>query len=222
MSLLFAAMALYALLDLFQKPKEEIQFVLAHESQSGYRSTSKYGASHVRENFFYCIPFRSRIPNRLRGGNEIDTLLTFESIYVRRGEAETLWDSMQAIAQQNEKLQTASTQPIPTLRVAIDEKTYYDLEDGDSIRLFFSPWRNKIVGYTVFTWPRWLDMSFSEVSTTIKHLNPELNRWLLTTVVFALISLALSVLTWILKTFQYSVGLFVFNCVAAAMLHWFY
>jgi hypothetical protein len=116
----------------------------------------------------------------------------------------------------------ASTQPIPTVRVAIDEKSYYDLEDGDSIRLFFSPWRNKIVGYTVFTWPRWLDMSFSEVRTTIKHLNPELNQWLLTTVVFALISLSLSVLTWILKTFQYSVGLFVFNCVAAAMLHWFY
>jgi hypothetical protein len=112
--------------------------------------------------------------------------------------------------------------PFEISKVPVDEKTYYDLEDGDSIRLFFSPWRQKVVGYTVHTWSHWLDLPWSAVKSAIKIKNPELNQWLLTTVVFALISLALSVLTWILKTFQYSVGLFVFNCVAAAMLHWFY
>lgn len=222
MSVLFAVMALYALLDLLQKPKEEIQYVLAHESQSGYRSTSKYGALHVRDNFLYCIPFRSHIPYRLRGGNEIDTLLTFESIYVRRGEAETVWDSLQTAENRLGKASVTPSVPFVQRRVPVDETTYYDLEDGDSIRLFYSPWRHKFVGYTVFTWPHWLDMPFSEVNAIVQQRNPELSQWLLTTVVFAIISLSLSALTWILKTFQYSVGLFVFNCMAAAMLHWFY
>jgi hypothetical protein len=224
MSLLFALMAVYALVDLALSPKESMQYVMAHESESGYRSTSKYGASYFRDNYLHCIPFRVQVPYRLRPTNEIDTLLTYQSVEKRAAEAQMIWSGMDDRAKQEVLCSDGKSTPaeFEVVKVPVDLQTYYDVEDGDSIRLFVSPWRHKIRGVMVHTTASWRDVDWSNVKAYMKMRNPGLSQWILTTVVFAFISLALSALTWGIKTFQYSVGLFVFNCVISALLHWVY
>lgn len=224
MSILYAVMAVYALLDLAMEPKETMQYVMAHENESGYRSTSKYGASYFRDNYLHCIPFRVQVPYRLRPTNEIDTLLTYQSLETRTAEAQMIWAGMNDRAKQQAQslAGTPADQTFDILRVPVDLKTYYDVEDGDSIRLFVSPWRHKIRGFMVYTTNSWRDVDWTHVKAYMKMRNPELGQWILTTVVFAFLSMGLCVLTLQLKQFPYAVGLFVFNCVISALLHWVY
>jgi len=87
MSLFFAGMGLFSLCDLALTPKSQIQYVLAHETETGYRSTSKYGAQNFRDNYLHCVSFRSHVPYRLRPGYEIDTLLLYQTPEIRTQEA---------------------------------------------------------------------------------------------------------------------------------------
>ena len=87
MSLCFAGMGLFSLCDLALTPKSQIQYVLAHETETGYRSTSKYGAQNFRDNYLHCVSFRSHVPYRLRPGYEIDTLLLYQTPEIRTQEA---------------------------------------------------------------------------------------------------------------------------------------
>ena len=230
MSLCFAGMGLFSLCDLFLTPKSQIQYVLAHETETGYRSTSKYGAQNFRDNYLHCVSFRSHIPYRLRPGYEIDTLLLYQTPEIRTQEAKDyLLAQKMNQARNTAKLGTQSslnisdeTEDFLVSKVPVDLKTYYDLEDGDSIRLFVSPLRSKIVGYTQFHWHDWLNMSEKQMQASMNVINPDLKQWLLTTQVFSLIALVLCGITWMVKQFHISVGLFVFNCVITAMLHWVY
>lgn len=222
MSVLFAAMALYALLDLFLEPKETLRFVLAHDCETGYRSTSKNGAKYYRDNYLICAEVQCQVPYRMRTSQEMDTLLTYQSVEVRMNQAQEIWDRTHSVAGENHGSADRDKPSFEIVKIPVDLKSYYDVEDGDSIRIFTSPWRKKVVGYTVFTWPHWLDTPWSSVKLAMKRVNPDINQWLLITLVFALISLSLSMLTWTLKEFPYSVGLFVFNCACSTMLHWIY
>jgi hypothetical protein len=203
MSLLFAGIALIFLIDTLLTPQAQIQYVMAHQNKSGYRSTSKYGAAFFRENYLHCIPFRSTMPYRLRKNNEIDTNLLYPSVAER-------WS--QANSQRAE---------FTVLQVPVDLSTYYDLEDGDSIRLFLSPVRGKVMGYTHYQWKDWLLMSGKEMSSQVDDLNPDLSQWILTTKIISLVCIALCFITWLSPVFHFSVGMFVFNCVASAQLYWF-
>jgi hypothetical protein len=51
---------------------------------------------------------------------------------------------------------------------------------------------------------------------------PDLVQWTLTTRVFVLIVLALSLLSLFVKPFHIAVGMFVFNCVMSSLLYWVY
>lgn len=204
MSLCFAGMALLFLVDTKLKPNASIHYVLAHECETGYKSTSKFGATHVRDNYLHCIEFRSTMPYRLRQTNEIDTNLLYPSVEDRIAQA---------------KSQRADFQ---VLQVPVDLISYYELEDGDSIRLFLSPIRGKVMGYTQYKWIDWLLMGEDEMSSHIHDLNPDLNQWILTTKVFCVIALLLCAMTWLIPVFHVAVGMFVFNCVISALLFWVY
>ena len=230
MSLCFAGMGLFSLCDLVLTPKSQIQYVLAHESETGYRSTSKYGAQNFRDNFLHCVSFRSHMPYRLRSSNEIDTLLLYQTLEIRIQEAQAYLQTQKVNKPNNNG--RSSAQPSSQLseeiddftisKVPVDLKTYYDLEDGDSIRLFISPLRSKIVGYAQFHWQDWLTVGEKHMQASMKTLNPDLSQWLLTTKVFAAIAILLCGITWMVKPFQYAVGMFVFNCVITALLYWIY
>ena len=87
MSLCFVAMALFCMGDLYMNPVSEIQYVLAHENETGYRGNgSKYGAYYFRDNYLYTIDFCANKPYRLRP-NEVDTQLTYMSLEHRIEEA---------------------------------------------------------------------------------------------------------------------------------------
>ena len=95
MSICFAGIGLFSLIDTWLTPESQIQYVLAHESEMGYRSSSKYGANHYRDNYLHCIPFRSRMPYHLRTTGEIDTLLTYADVAVRYAEAQQMQQEQQ-------------------------------------------------------------------------------------------------------------------------------
>lgn len=106
-------------------------------------------------------------------------------------------------------------------KVPVDLKSFYALEDGDSIRLFFSPWRHKLVEYLTLKIQGWKSISFDELKQN-EVVHDDLKQWNLTTLVFGYIILALTSLTWIIKPFEYSVGIFVFNVIISALLNWIY
>jgi hypothetical protein len=205
MSICFAGIGLFSLIDTWLTPESQIQYVLAHESEMGYRSSSKYGANHYRDNYLHCIPFRSRMPYHLRTTGEIDTLLIYADVAVRFAEAQQM-----------------QQEPLVVSKIPVDQQTYYDLEDGDSIRLFFSPLRNKPRGYTQYRWPFWLTLSEKQLKKDMPCLNPVLSQWVLTTQVFAFLAMLLCLITWWVKPFHISVGVFVFNCVITSLLYWLY
>ena len=61
------AMALFCMGDLYVDPVSEIQYVLAHENETGYRGNgSKYGAYYFRDNYLYTIDFCANKPYRLK------------------------------------------------------------------------------------------------------------------------------------------------------------
>jgi hypothetical protein len=106
-------------------------------------------------------------------------------------------------------------------KLPVDLKTYYKLEDGDSIRLFFSPWRHKLIEYVTYETEGWDKLSFERLQRyQLDHQS--LNQWNLTTQVFCFIVFALTAMTWLIKPFEYSVGIFVFNVVITTLLNWIY
>jgi len=220
MSLFFAGRGLFCFLDLYVEPKAEFQYVLAHENETGYRSVSKYGAVHFRENYLHCLPFRSHVPYRLRNSGEMDTLLVYAPLEARLAQAKDVWNSSEFMSKAQEG-RTNAEMPLP-IKVAVDLQTYYDLEDGDSMRLFLSPWRRKIVGFTHYKWARWKDIGSKEVLAMGDVRYPDLVQWTLTTKVFVLIVWALSLLSLFVKPFHIAVGMFVFNCVISSLLYWVY
>ena len=224
MSLCFAGFAIFCFVDLYLSPVSEIQYVLAHESESGYRnqSGSKYGASLYRDNYLHTITFCAHKPYRLRP-MEFDTLLVYESVDNRTAEAEAVL--LRQKSEHSKKNEPITSHVIPeeliVEKVPVDLKTFYALEDGDSIRLFFSPWRHKLVEYLTFETDVWMRLSFDKMPVYgIEH--EDLKQWNLTTLVFGCIILALTSLTWIIKPFEYSVGIFVFNVIISALLNWIY
>lgn len=212
MSLMFAAFSLLCLIDYQSTPKTEIQYVLAHENEIGYRSKGKFGAEFFRDNFLHTIPFCVHTPYRFRP-RESDTQLLYPTLEVRRLEAQ-------------EKLQKSQSQkdnlPLHIVKISVALDEYYALEDGDSLRLFFSPMRGKVVAYLSHLNPRWLNVKASEIKSLSKKLNPNLAQWLFTSQVFALIVLGLSSITWFVNVFHVRVGIFVFNLVITSILNWFY
>ncbi len=211
MSLCFAVVALFCLVDLYLQPVSEIQYVLAHESESGYRnqSGSKYGASYFRDNYLHTIKFCANKPYRLRP-NEIDTLLVYESVDKRTEQANQLQHNLNSDGNE-----------LKVEKLPVDLKTYYKLEDGDSIQLFFSPWRHKLVEYVTYETEGWDKLSFERLQRyQLDHQS--LNQWNLTTQVFCFIVFALTAMTWLIKPFEYSVGIFVFNVVITTLLNWIY
>ena len=224
MSLCFAGFAIFCLVDLYLSPVSEIQYVLAHESESGYRnqSGSKYRASLYRDNYLHTITFCAHKPYRLRP-MEFDTLLVYESVDNRTAEAEAVL--LRQKSEHSKKNEPITSNVIPeeliVEKVPVDLKSFYALEDGDSIRLFFSPWRHKLVEYLTFETDVWMSVSFDKMRVYgIEH--EDLKQWNLTTLVFGCIILALTSLTWIIKPFEYSVGIFVFNVIISALLNWIY
>ena len=224
MSLCFAGFAIFCLVDLYLSPVSEIQYVLAHESETGVRgkSGSKYATYLYRDNYLHTIKFCAHQPYRLRP-KEFDTLLVYESVDNRTAEAE-------AVLLNNKSENSIKSEPITSPvnpeelvveKVPVDLKSFYALEDGDSIRLFFSPWRHKLVEYLTFETDVWMWLSFDKMPVYgIEH--EDLKQWNLTTLVFGCIILALTSLTWIIKPFEYSVGIFVFNVIISALLNWIY
>ena len=220
MSLFFAGRGVFCFLDLYLEPKAEFHYVLAHENETGYRSVSKYGAVHFRENYLHCLPFRSHVPYRLRNTSEIDTLLLYAPLEMRMAEAKAVWDERNLLAKSTEE--HSNTEMPQTIKVPVDLQTYYDLEDGDSMRLFLSPWRLKIIGFTQYNWERWKNVGSKEVLKMGDVRFPDLVQWTLTTKIFVLIVWALSLLSLFVKPFHIAVGMFVFNCVISALLYWVY
>jgi hypothetical protein len=106
-------------------------------------------------------------------------------------------------------------------KVPVDLKSFYALEDGDSIRLFFTPWRHKLIEYLTLETDGWTMLAFDKLPT-YGIVHQDLEQWNLTTWVFGFIILALTALTWIIKPFEYSVGIFVFNVIITALLNWIY
>ena len=224
MSLCFAGFAIFCLVDLYLSPVSEIQYVLAHESESGYRnqSGSKYRASLYRDNYLHTITFCAHKPYRLRP-KEFDTLLVYESVDNRTAEAEAVL--LRQKSEHSKKNEPITSNVIPeeliVEKVPVDLKSFYALEDGDSIRLFFSPWRHKLVEYLTFETDVWMRLSFDKMPVYgIEH--EDLKQWNLIILVFGCIILALTSLTWIIKPFEYSVGIFVFNVIISALLNWIY
>ena len=210
MSLCFVAMALFCMGDLYMNPVSEIQYVLAHENETGYRGNGrKYGAYYFRDNYLYTIDFCANKPYRLRP-NEVDTQLTYMSLEHRIEEA---------TKQQNSD-HRAKTE-LKMEKIPVDLKTYYALEDGDSIRLFFSPWRHKLKEYVTMETEGWDKLSDQRLlHYPLEHR--DLEQWNLTTWVFCCIVLVLSAGTWLIKPFEFAVGLFVFNVIIVSLLNWVY
>jgi len=224
MSLCFAGFAIFCLVDLYLSPVSEIQYVLAHESETGVRgkSGSKYATYLYRDNYLHTINFCAHQPYRLRA-KEFDTLLVYASVDNRTAEAEAvLLDQKSKRSEKNEPIKSMLTsEDLVVEKVPVDLKSFYALEDGDSIRLFFSPWRHKLVEYLTFETDVWMRLSFDKMPVYgIEH--EDLKQWNLTTLVFGCIILALTSLTWIIKPFEYSVGVFVFNVIISALLNWIY
>ena len=221
MSLCFAGFAIFCLVDLCLSPVSEIQYVLAHESETGVRG-SKYANYLYRDNYLHTIKFCAHQPYRLRP-KEFDTLLVYESVDNRTAEAEAVL--LRQKSEHSKKNEPITSNVIPeelvVEKVPVDLKSFYALEDGDSIRLFFSPWRHKLVEYLTFETDVWMSLSFDKMPVYgIEH--EDLKQWNLTTLVFGCIILALTSLTWIIKPFEYSVGIFVFNVIISALLNWIY
>jgi len=221
MSLCFAGFAIFCLVDLYLSPVSEIQYVLAHESETGVRG-SKYANYLYRDNYLHTIKFCAHQPYRLRP-KEFDTLLVYESVDNRTAEAEAVL--LRHKSEHSKKNEPITSNVIPeeliVEKVPVDLKSFYALEDGDSIRLFFSPWRHKLVEYLTFETDVWMRLSFDKMPVYgIEH--EDLKQWNLTTLVFGCIILALTSLTWIIKPFEYSVGIFVFNVIISALLNWIY
>jgi hypothetical protein len=154
---------------------------------------------------------------------EFDTLLVYESVDNRTAEAEAVL--LRHKSEHSKKNEPITSNVIPeeliVEKVPVDLKSFYALEDGDSIRLFFSPWRHKLVEYLTFETDVWMRLSFDKMPVYgIEH--EDLKQWNLTTLVFGCIILALTSLTWIIKPFEYSVGIFVFNVIISALLNWIY
>jgi hypothetical protein len=224
MSLCFAGFAIFCLVDLCLSPVSEIQYVLAHESETGVRGKSggKYANYLYRDNYLHTIKFCAHQPYRLRP-KEFDTLLVYESVDNRTAEAEAVL--LRHKSEHSKKNEPITSNVIPeeliVEKVPVDLKSFYALEDGDSIRLFFSPWRHKLVEYLTFETDVWMRLSFDKMPVYgIEH--EDLKQWNLTTLVFGCIILALTSLTWIIKPFEYSVGIFVFNVIISALLNWIY
>ena len=225
MSLCFAGFAIFCLVDLYLSPVSEIQYVLAHESEVGYRGRSggKYSSGRLyRDNFLHTIKFCAHKPYRLRP-TEIDTVLVYESVERRTAEAEAVL--LRLISERSIKSEPTTSIVTPeelvVEKVPVDLKSFYALEDGDSIRLFFSPWRHKLVEYLTFETDVWMRLSFDKMPV-YGIVHEDLKQWNVTTLVFACIILALTSLTWIIKPFEYSVGIFVFNVIISALLNWIY
>lgn len=216
MSVLFACFAAFCWIDFELSPKSEIRYVLAHDSETGYRSTSKFGASAYRDNFLYLIPFCAHKPYRLIA-NESDTLGVFVSMENRTKEA------LAVLQSKNQKSDVVvSEDQLEIKKIPVDLDTYYDLEDGDSMRLLVSPFRNKLVDFTSFKIENWLTSSPNALKESRKSRNPELNQWIFTSKVFALLICLLTSVTLGVKLFHIRVGMFVFNLVLTAMLYWVY
>ncbi len=224
MSLCFAGFAIFCLVDLYLSPVSEIQYVLAHESETGVRgkSGSKYATYLYRDNYLHTINFCAHQPYRLRA-KEFDTLLVYASVDNRTAEAEAvLLDQKSKRSEKNEPIKSMLTSEDWVVeKVPVDLKSFYALEDGDSIRLFFSPWRHKLVEYLTFETDVWMRLSFDKMPV-YGIVHEDLKQWNLTTLVFGCIILALTSLTWIIKPFEYSVGIFVFNVIISALLNWIY
>ncbi len=225
MSLCFAGFAIFCLVDLYLSPVSEIQYVLAHESEVGYRGRSggKYSSGRLyRDNFLHTIKFCAHKPYRLRP-TEIDTVLVYESVERRTAEAEAVLLRLKSERSKKNEPNTSHVNPeeLVVEKVPVDLKSFYALEDGDSIRLFFSPWRHELVEYLTFETDVWLRLSFDELPV-YDILHEDLKQSNHTTLVFACIILALTSLTWIIKPFEYSVGIFVFNVIISALLNWIY
>ena len=224
MSLRFAGFAIFCLVDLYLSPVSEIQYVLAHESETGVRgkSGSKYATYLYRDNYLHTINFCAHQPYRLRA-KEFDTLLVYASVDNRTAEAEAvLLDQKSKRSEKNEPIKSMLTsEDLVVEKVPVDLKSFYALEDGDSIRLFFSPWRHKLVEYLTFETDVWMRLSFDKMPV-YGIVHEDLKQWNLTTLVFGCIILALTSLTWIIKPFEYSVGIFVFNVIISALLNWIY
>ena len=224
MSLCFAGFAIFCLVDLYLSPVSEIQYVLAHESETGVRgkSGSKYATYLYRDNYLHTINFCAHQPYRLRA-KEFDTLLVYASVDNRTAEAEAvLLDQKSKRSEKDEPIKSMLTsEDLVVEKVPVDLKSFYALEDGDSIRLFFSPWRHKLVEYLTFETDVWMRLSFDKMPV-YGIVHEDLKQWNLTTLVFGCIILALTSLTWIIKPFEYSVGIFVFNVIISALLNWIY
>lgn len=224
MSLCFAGFAIFCLVDLYLSPVSEIQYVLAHESETGVRgkSGSKYATYLYRDNYLHTINFCAHQPYRLRA-KEFDTLLVYASVDNRTAEAEAvLLYQKSKRSEKNEPIKSMLTsEDLVVEKVPVDLKSFYALEDGDSIRLFFSPWRHKLVEYLTFETDVWMRLSFDKMPV-YGIVHEDLKQWNLTTLVFGCIILALTSLTWIIKPFEYSVGIFVFNVIISALLNWIY
>ena len=224
MSLCFAGFAIFCLVDLYLSPVSEIQYVLAHESETGVRgkSGSKYATYLYRDNYLHTINFCAHQPYRLRA-KEFDTLLVYASVDNRTAEAEAvLLDQKSKRSEKNEPIKSMLTsEDLVVEKVPVDLKSFYALEDGDSIRLFFSPWRHKLVEYLTFETDVWMRLSFDKMPV-YGIVHEDLKQWNLTTLVFGCIILALTSITWIIKPFEYSVGIFVFNVIISALLNWIY
>ena len=141
----------------------------------------------------------------------------------RTAEAEAdLLDQKSKRSEKNEPIKSMLTsEDLVVEKVPVDLKSFYALEDGDSIRLFFSPWRHKLVEYLTFETDVWMRLSFDKMPV-YGIVHEDLKQWNLTTLVFGCIILALTSLTWIIKPFEYSVGIFVFNVIISALLNWIY
>ena len=223
MSLCFAGFAIFCLVDLYLSPVSEIQYVLAHESEVGYRGRSggKYSSGRLyRDNLLHTIKFCAHKPYRLRP-TEIDTVLVYESVERRTAEAEAVLLRLKSERSKKNEPNSSHVNPeeLVVEKVPVDLKSFYALEDGDSIRLFFSPWRHKLVEYLTFETDVWMRLSFDKMPV-YGIVHEDLKQWNVTTLVFACIILALTSLTWIIKPFEYSVGIFVFNVIISALLNW--
>jgi hypothetical protein len=150
----------------------------------------------------------------------MDTLLLYAPLEARMAQAKDVWEASKLISKAQDG-RTNAEMPLP-IKVAVDLQTYYDLEDGDSMRLFLSPWRRKILGFTHHKWPRWKEIGSKEVLAMGDVRYPDLVQWTLTTKVFVLIVWALSLLSLFVKPFHIAVGMFVFNCVISSLLYWVY
>lgn len=224
MSLCFAGFAIFCLVDLYLSPISEIQYVLAHESETGVRAKSggKYSSYLYRDNYLHTIKFCAHKPYRLRE-KEFDTMLVYESVEHRTAQAQAvlLHQKSERSIKSEPTTSIVTPEELVVEKVPVELKSFYALEDGDSIRLFFTPWRHKLIEYLTLETDGWTMLSFDKLPT-YGIVHRDLEQWNLTTWVFGFIILALTALTWIIKPFEYSVGIFVFNVIITALLNWIY